>query len=111
MAVDDGYLEYILDQLSLVEGVSARKMFGGAGLYAEGTMFGLIADEELYFRTDDGNRQVYLDRESHAFQPWEDKPMTMPYHLVPEDVMESPPELAEWARDALAAAKRNKKKK
>jgi TfoX/Sxy family transcriptional regulator of competence genes len=28
--------------------VSVRPMFGGAGIYADGVMFGLVADDTLY---------------------------------------------------------------
>ena len=28
----------------------ARRMFGGHGIYIEGVMFALIADEHLYFK-------------------------------------------------------------
>jgi DNA transformation protein len=33
-----------------------RRLFGGYGLFLDGLMFGLIADEVLYFKVDDGNR-------------------------------------------------------
>ena len=42
MSVSDEFLEFLLDQLSGWGGVTARKMFGGAGLYRDGKMFGLI---------------------------------------------------------------------
>lgn len=32
--------------------VSVRRMFGGLGIYREGLMFALVADGELYFKTD-----------------------------------------------------------
>jgi len=35
--------------------VSARKMFGGYGLYREGLMFALIAEDELFFKADSNN--------------------------------------------------------
>ncbi len=44
MAVSDEFVDYVIDQLSAWAYVSARKMFGGAGLYCDGMMFGLIAD-------------------------------------------------------------------
>jgi len=45
MPISDEFLEYVLDLLSAWGGVTARKMFGGAGLYRDEKMFGLIADD------------------------------------------------------------------
>jgi len=44
MAVSDEFVDYIIDQFVAWGEVSARKMFGGAGLYCDGAMFGLMAD-------------------------------------------------------------------
>ncbi len=53
MPVSDDFLNYVLDQLSAWGSVSVRRMFGGAGLYREGRMFGLIADDVVYLKVDD----------------------------------------------------------
>lgn len=47
MASDKTYLEFILDQLSGLEGVSARKMMGEYVLYVGGRVFGGIYDDRL----------------------------------------------------------------
>jgi len=60
--VSDDYLDYVLDLYSTWGGVSVRKMFGGAGLYREGRMFALIADDTVYLKVDDSNRPVYEER-------------------------------------------------
>ena len=39
MPLSDEFLAYVLDQFSLWGDVTARKMFGGAGLYRDGKMF------------------------------------------------------------------------
>ena len=54
MAVSDDFIAYILDQFSAWGDVTSRKMFGGAGLYREGKVFGLIADNVLYLKTQTG---------------------------------------------------------
>jgi DNA transformation protein len=41
-ALSDEFLAYVADQLAPWGEISVRKMFGGAGLYREGTMFGLV---------------------------------------------------------------------
>ena len=50
MPVSDDFTGYVLDQLSSWGGVTSRRMFGGAGLYRDGKMFGLgVAAVCLYY--------------------------------------------------------------
>ncbi|MGI9286664.1 MAG: TfoX/Sxy family protein, partial [Pseudomonadales bacterium] len=44
------FVNFLLEQLSPIGPVRARGMFGGHGVYLEDLMFGLIADETLYFK-------------------------------------------------------------
>ena len=112
MAVSKEYRDHILDLLSEVEGVTARGMFGGAGLYLDGIMFGLLSSQEgFYLRVDDENRPDFEALGSGPFVPFEDGRMRMPYYEVPPEIMEDADELAEWARRAWEAARRDKKKK
>lgn len=108
MPVSDEYLAYILDQLSAWGDVSARKMFGGAGLYRDGKMFGLIADDAGYLKVADANRAQFEQAGCEPFKPYEDKPTTMSYYEIPPDVLEDPSRLIEWAQQSLAIQKKKK---
>lgn len=103
MAVSDAFLTYVLDQLSRLGGVSARRMFGGAGLYRDGKMFGLIADDVAYLKVDDSNREEFVKAGSEAFIPYREKGnMTaMPYHTIPPQVLENGEGLYRWARRSM----------
>ncbi len=111
MPVTDAVIEYVLDQLSSMGDVGSRKMFGGAGLYRDGTMFGLIADDVAYLKVDDSNRPDFIDAGSGPFKPYADKPMTMSYYEAPADGMDDSTLLCDWAKGAFAAAKRAAAKK
>lgn len=106
LRVSPGFLEYVLDQLSGLEGVTARSMFGGVGLYHEGLFFGIVARDVLYLKVDEGNRAEYERAGMKAFTPYPDRPAAMRYYEVPVGALESPSELAGWARRAIAAARR-----
>ncbi len=109
MAVSEDFLDYVIDQLSSWGGVSARRMFGGAGLYRGGLMFGLVAEDTVYLRVDDTNRAAFESAGSEAFRPYGGT-AAMPYYELPVDVLEDAREFAEWSRKALDAASRNRKK-
>ena len=81
-------------------------MFGGGGLFLDGTMFCLIADDVLYMKADGINRG---DFESAGMPPFEyDRgggTIAMSYFEVPPDVMEDSDQLVAWARLAWEAAR------
>lgn len=104
MKKKSGFVDYILDQLRAFGGVSSRAMFGGHGLYKEAIFFGLVAEERLFFRVSDTTRPRYEEAGMPPFAPYGMKPMRN-YFEVPADVQESPPQIIEWANDALADAK------
>jgi DNA transformation protein len=112
MPVSEEFLAYMVDQLSGWGDVAPRRMFGGAGLFCQGAMFGLVADDVAYLKVDDSNRAAFEAAGSSAFQPFEGKKkMTMSYYEIPADVIDNRDELATWADESLSIAIRNKKEK
>ena len=57
MASTKEYRDYILEQLSLVPGISCRPMMGEFLLYANGVLFGGIYDDRLLVKKTDGNAE------------------------------------------------------
>jgi len=106
MAVSEEYLDYVIDQLGCIGEITAKKMFGGVGLYHDALFFGLIASDVLFFKVDDVNRAAYVEAGAAPFQPYGDESYSMSYYEVPVDVLEDIDRLREWARAAVAAAER-----
>ena len=107
LKVSDGFRSFVLDQLEELGDVTPKSMFGGVGLYHGGVFFGLLARDTLFFKTNDGNRADYRRAGMKAFQPFLDKPgRSTSYYAVPLEILESPIELAGWARKAIAAARK-----
>ena len=111
MPVSDEFVDYVIDQFAAWDNVSARRMFGCAGLYCDGMMFGLIDDDVAYLKVDDSNRDDYLQAESSPFQfqVEPDKNIVMDYYEIPADVLENPDQLAKWAERSLTVARKKKK--
>jgi DNA transformation protein len=103
--VSDSYLQYVIDQLGAFGETATRKMFGGVGLFRDGLMFGLIADDVLYLKVNDANRGDYVEAGMEPFRPWE-KSIVMSYYQVPEEVLEDLEALGTWAKKAFAVARR-----
>jgi DNA transformation protein and related proteins len=102
----EAFKTFVLQQLADLDEVAARAMFGGVGLYQRGVFFGIIARDVLYLKVDGMTRPDYVRAHSRPFRPYPDRAGTMQYYAVPVDVLESAMELTDWARKAVAAAKR-----
>ena len=110
MPVSDEFIDYVIDQLAAWADVSVRRMFGGAGLYCDGVMFGLIADDVVYLKVDDSNGEDFIKAGSSPFNPYPDKGKTtvMSYYEIPVDVLEDRDQLATWAERSLVIAQKKK---
>jgi DNA transformation protein len=110
MSVTPEYRDWILEQLHRVGTVTGRSMFGAHGLYLDGLFFALVDDDTLYFKVDDSNRPDFEAAGMHPFRPYGDE-RAMQYFEVPPDVLEDPERLGDWARRAVAVARKRKGKK
>ena len=106
------YVSHIVDLLQSIGPVESRAMFGGFGVFLEGLMFGLVADNELYLKVDAENQQDFeaLGLQAFSFQK-NGKEFKMSYFQAPEEAMEDGEMLAVWASNAYAAAMRAAAKK
>ena len=96
-----------LELLEPLGPVSARRMFGGYGVYLDRTMFALVADDALYLKVDDDSRGEFEAAGLEPFRYWKKgKSYQMSYHAAPEDALEDAELLRDWARKAVDAAMR-----
>lgn len=61
MATRQQTVDFLLDQLSALDRVSARQMFGEYGLYCGGKLVGLICDDQLYLKTTQQGRALLAE--------------------------------------------------
>ena len=107
MTARDEEIDWFRELLAPIGRITARRMFGGAGLYADGLIVGLEVAGSLYLKTDDQTRQAFADAGSQPFvYDGKGKPVTMSYWTPPEEAMDSPDAMRPWARLALEAALR-----
>jgi DNA transformation protein len=66
---NDGFKDFILDQLSELNGVIVRAMFGGSGLYQRAKFFGIIHKSRLYFKVTIATVPRYKEQGMKPFRP------------------------------------------
>ena len=100
--------EAVRDLFARFGPVAVRRMFGGAGIYAEGAMFALLADGVIYLKADEQNAPAFVAEglQRFAYAAGSGRRVRMSYWRMPDRLYDDPDELAQWAAAALAAARR-----
>lgn len=107
MAINEEYLQFVLDQLSEFGEVEIKRMFGGVGLFKKGLMFGKIGGDTFRLKVDESNQKEFEEKGMKPFYSAKKK-KGMPYWEVPQDVLEDRSELAKWAKKSFEIAKRTR---
>jgi DNA transformation protein and related proteins len=87
--------------------VTVRRMFGGAGIYADGLCFAIEADGEVFIKTDPLSQASFLAAGSAPFTyVAKGKSRPTSYWSLPAIAHDDGDELRRWARMGLEAAQR-----
>lgn len=104
------FVEYLKEAFRDFGTVTSRKMFGGHGIFHDGIMIGLVADDRLYLKADSESAAKFQEHDLSQFMyPKGEKMVGMSYYLAPEEALEDPAEMLPWARLAYEAALRSRK--
>jgi hypothetical protein len=60
--------EFIHDLFQPFGAVSVRRMFGGAGLFADGVMFGLVSGGQIYLKADESTVTCFEREQCGPFE-------------------------------------------
>ena len=106
------FVRFVLELLAPVGDVRARAMFDGFGIYQGMTVFAIIVDDRLYFKTDDATRRKFsklgLGPLTYAARG---RTVTLQYHEAPPDVFESSEAMRSHALEAIGVARRATKRR
>lgn len=109
MSADLSFAHYCCELLGSVGPCTARRMFGGFGISTDGLNIAWVLNlgqgDTLWLKADAQSRPQF---EAAGCEPFvyeaRGKPVRVNYYSAPEDAMESPQLMAQWARLSLACA-------
>lgn len=106
MAASPDFITLVQELFAPLGGVSVRRMFGGAGIYCRGVMFGLIDDDTIYLKADSESCKAFEARGCSQFvYDGKGKPIAMSYWQMPPELIDDAEEAVAWARTALGVAR------
>ena len=107
MSHHSAFVALVIEQMSFIDGLRVRAMFGGYGVYRNDGIFAIIVDDRLYFKVDPTTRGAF---EAAGLGPFtyvaRGRSMTMQYFEAPPEVFEAPAAMQHWAQKALEAGTR-----
>jgi DNA transformation protein len=106
-SADESFKDFVLDQLRELDGVEARRMFGGHGLYRDETFFGILHKGKLYFKVDASTVGEYRKRKMKPFRPNANQTLRS-YYQVPVEILEDSEQLRDWTVKAIHCRRRRK---
>jgi len=110
--VAEGFQDLLAELFESVGGVSFRRMFGGLGIFRQGLMFALVADDTLYLKADDDTAIAFKAEGCGPFvYDGKDRPVALQYWRLPERLYDDPDEFRQWALNAFAVAERARAEK
>jgi len=100
---------HIAELFSAYGPVTVRRMFGGAGVFADGLMIALVVEGVIFLKADEHN---IPDFEREGLRPFSYETKAgmrtlISYWRMPERLYDDPDELAGWARRAMESARRS----
>jgi len=113
----DSFHDFVKELFAGLGSVQVKRMFGGAGGYADGVMFLLLADDAIYLKADDALKAELRAEGSGPFiwipdnGPRKGEHVEMGYWRLPDSALDDPEQAAAWGRKALAVAKAKAKSK
>jgi DNA transformation protein len=105
----DQNLDRIAELFSGFGPVDIRRMFSGAGIFADGMMLALAVRGVIYLKADERTFAAF-ERENCGPFTYQRKNETRAigsFRRMPERLYDDPDELARWAAQALEAARRS----
>ena len=95
MANSAGTIEFLAEALAPLGHITVRRMFGGAGIYCDGLIFGLLDDDVLYLKADAESIPLFQAEGMAAFSydTTTGTKAIMSYWRMPERLFDDPEEL------------------
>ena len=108
----DGFHDFVRELFAGMGPVQVKRMFGGAGGYAGGLMFLLIADDAIYLKADEALAAELGAEGAGPFiwipdsGPRKGEHVPLGYWQLPDSALDDPDEAVRWGRKALSVARR-----
>ena len=112
MGFSASFSDMLVEVLAPIGRVSVRRMFGGGGVFCEGVMLALVAEDVLYLKGDEELAAFFESEGCERFTyAAKSRTVSLPYWRMPDRLLDEPDEMVAWARRSLTVALANAQKR
>ena len=104
MALNEDYVNFVLDQLQGLGDFEAKRMFGGVALLNQGSAFAKIKHDKVWLKVDDSNRSDFDKLGMKQYTYGKDHSRKLHFYETPIEVVEDRDRLKSWAKKSLEIA-------
>jgi DNA transformation protein len=104
MALNEEFLNFVLDQLKGLGDFETKRMFGGVALLHQGSAFAKIKHDKVWLKADDRNRGEFAEFGMKQYTYGKDNSRKLNFYETPIEVIEDRDKLKAWVKRSIKAA-------
>ncbi|MEO9802669.1 MAG: TfoX/Sxy family protein [Reichenbachiella sp.] len=108
MALNEGFRDFVLDQLHGLGQFETRKMFGGVALLYNGSAFAKIKHDKVWLKVDERNKNGFKEAGMMQYTYGKDNSRTLNFYETPLEIIEDRGKFIEWAEESIKIASTSK---
>ncbi|MFY0690053.1 MAG: TfoX/Sxy family protein [Cyclobacteriaceae bacterium] len=101
MALNEGFRDFVLDQLAGLGEFETKRMFGGMALLYQGSAFAKIKHDKVWLKVDDRNKNAFIESGMRQYTYGKDNSRTLNFYETPMEIIEDRDKLVEWAKESI----------
>jgi len=104
MALNEGFKNFVLDQLQGTGEFEAKPMFGGLALLYEGSAFGKIKHDKVWLKVDNSNIADFEKYGMSQYTYGRDNSRKLNFYETPMEILEDRDKLKDWVQKSIEIA-------
>ena len=98
MALNEAFMDFVLDQLQGIGEFETKRMFGGLALLKNGSAFAKIKHDKVWLKVDFTNKSDFESLGMNQYSYGKDNSRKLNFYETPIDVIEDRDKLQEWVK-------------
>ena len=104
MALNEEFINFVLDQLLGIGEFESKRMFGGLALLYQGSAFAKIKHDKVWLKVDESNLSDFEEKGMKIYTYGKDNSRKLNFYETPVEVIEDRDKLKDWVKKSVEIA-------
>lgn len=101
MALNEEFINFVIDQLQGIGEFESKRMFGGLALLHQGSAFAKIKHDKVWLKVDKINLADFEEQGMNQYTYGKDNSRKLNFYEAPIEIIEDRDKLKEWALKSI----------